>query len=95
MKRLPDVLFKKFCFIFHRGFVEARLLALGNQDQQAHDLADAFEYLPGFLPEWEDANLAVIRATLQEYQGKYQSAFDYVSILDMDDQTFTELLPKW
>lgn len=92
---LPDILFRKLCYIFHRGFVEARLLALNKLDQQAHDLADAFEFLPGFLPDWREANLDLIRSTLQTYQKKYASSFDYVGVLDMNNDAFIRILSNW
>ena len=55
MKKMPDVLFNKLCYILHRGFVEARLLATHRRGQ-ARDLADAFEIIPGYLPNWNAAS---------------------------------------
>ena len=96
MNSIPEALFKKLCFIFHRGFVEARLLALQDKAQQAQDLADAFEIMPGYLPEWNNESLDRIRAHLHEYQDKYgRLSFDYLSILDMDNQEFADIHSKW
>ena len=96
MQPIPEILFRKICYIFHRGFVESRQLANARRDEQAHDLADAFEPMPGFLPEWSDENLALIRSHLESYQNKYgPSAFDYIAILDMDNDKFGEVLSRW
>jgi hypothetical protein len=96
MKRLPDVLLRKMCYIFHRGFVEARLLALQKKDEQAHDLADAFEVVPGCLPDWNEESLALVRSYLEPYEKKYGPlAFDYLSILDMDDASFMEMFGNY
>jgi hypothetical protein len=95
MKPMPDVLFRKLCYILHRGFVEARLLAT-HRPQQAHDLADAFEVIPGHIPDWNDESLALIRSYLQTYQSKYgPSPFDYLSVLDMDDAEFMAVLSRF
>lgn len=95
MKPIPPVLFKKLCFILHRGFVETRLLATHRPDQ-AHDLADAFEIIPGYLPNWGADSLDLIRSHLHEYQDRYgPSPFDYLSILDMDDEAFSTTYAKW
>ncbi len=69
MKPIPEVLFKKLCYILHRGFVEARLLAT-HKPEQARDLADAFESTPAYLPNWNAERLALIRSHLSEYQDK-------------------------
>jgi len=96
MRPVPEVLFRKLCYIFHRGFVEARLLALGKNDSQAADLADAFEILPGFLADWDEGNLGEIRSCLKTYQHKYERlSFDYLAILDMDNAQFMEFHSKW
>ncbi len=92
MKKMPDVLFNKLCYILHRGFVEARLLAT-HRPEQARDLADAFEIIPGYLPNWNAASLDLIRSHLHDYQDKYgPSPFDYLAALDMDDAEFMATL---
>ena len=96
MNPLPDVLLKKMCYIFHRGFVESRLLVMQQKDVQAHDLADAFEIIPGYLPNWDSESLDLIREHLESYQSKYgPSPFDYLAVLDMDDKCFMETHTKW
>ena len=92
MMALPDVMLRKMCYLFHRGFVEARLLALQKKHEQGSDLADAFEIVPECLLDWNEASVALIRSYLEPYENKYgPSAFDYISILDMDDASFMEL----
>jgi hypothetical protein len=95
MKPIPEILFKKLCYILHRGFVEARLLAT-HRPQQASDLADAFEIIPGYLPSWHEASLGMIRSHLHEYQDKYgPSPFDYLAILDMAEEEFMATLSRY
>jgi hypothetical protein len=96
MKPVPDVLFRKICYILHRGFVESRLLALQAKHQQVFDLADALEPIPGFIPDWDEECLDVIRSSLRTYQNKYPpSAFDYLNVLDMDEQEFMGVLSQY
>jgi hypothetical protein len=96
MNPASDVLVRKLCYILHRGFVESRRLAQQAQDQQLFDLADAFEQIPGFVPDWNDQCLDQVRSNLRIYQGKYgPKAFDYLGILDMDDQAFMDVLSRW
>jgi hypothetical protein len=96
MNPVPGVLFRKLCYVLHRGFLESRKLARQGQDQQLFDLADAFEQIPGFFPDWSEECLHLVRSNLQTYQGKYAGkAFDYVGILDMDDRAFMDVLSRW
>ncbi len=96
MQRIPDPLFRKLCFIFHRGFMESRNLARLKNDEQALDLADAFEVMPGYLPDWNGESLALIRSHLECYQNKYGGeTFDYLSVLDMADEAFMATLSKY
>jgi hypothetical protein len=88
MNAIPDVLFNKLCYILHRGFVEARNLAT-HRPRQTHDLADAFETIPSYLQNWNGESLNLIRSTLRDYQEKYgPSPYDYLAILDMNDEEF-------
>jgi hypothetical protein len=90
------VRFRKLCFLLHWGFVESRKLAQRSRTEQHYDLADAFEQIPGFLPEWNEENLDLIRSNLRTYQEKYGSlAFDYLAILEMNDDQFMEVLSSW
>jgi hypothetical protein len=96
MQPIPDILFRKLCHILHYGFVEARKLARLTDDKQANDLADTFEVMPTYLPGWDAEKLEGIRAGLKEYQEKYgASPFDYLAILDMDDDAFMEMYGKY
>jgi hypothetical protein len=70
-------------YILHRGFVEARLLASADRNEQLFDLADAMEPLPGLVNEWSDEHMELIRFNLRNYQEKYGSrAFDYLALLN-------------
>jgi hypothetical protein len=85
-------MFQKLCFVLQRGFLEVRSLALANSREQLFDLADTLEELPGLLPEWSDEHLPLLRRLLERYEKKYQGrASEYLSILDMDDETFRNL----
>jgi hypothetical protein len=73
----------KILFILHRGFVEARLLALAEKCEQLFDLADAMEVLPELLLQPQDENVERVREILTRYQEKYSNqCFDYLSYLE-------------
>jgi hypothetical protein len=96
MKSIPEPLFRKLCYILHRGFVEMRELARVGNHEQAHDLADAFEVIPGYLPDWNDESLELIRSHLEAYQNKYGAeTFDYLAVLDMADEEFIATMSKY
>lgn len=87
-----ELLFKKLYYILHRSLVDARNAALAKDHAKVYDLADAFEILPGFMAQWEDGHLDLIRDILARYQAKYgAAAFDYLSILDMDEGHFLDV----
>ena len=96
MQPIPETLFRKLCFIFHRGFMESRKLARLKNDEQALDLADTFEVMPGYLPDWDEERVGLIRSHLETYQNKYaHETFDYLAVLDMDDEEFMASLSKY
>ncbi|MBI3822232.1 MAG: hypothetical protein HY289_06075 [Planctomycetes bacterium] len=96
MKSIPEPLFRKLCFIFHRGFMESRKLARLKNDEQALDLADTFEVMPGYLPDWDEERLELIRSHLGTYQSKYApETFDYLGVLDMNDEEFMATLSRY
>lgn len=89
MKALDDVLFHKLCVILKRSWCEARNGAMRLDRQQIQDLADTMEILPSLLAEWHDDSLTIVRQALAVYQNKYAgSAYDYLSILDMEETAF-------
>ena len=89
---IPPALLQRLLLILQRGFVEARNLALGEACHQLRDLADTFEILPTLMDDWEHAHLERIRRILRDYQEKYPgTAYDYLSILDMSDASFSEV----
>jgi hypothetical protein len=74
---------KRLQFILHRGFTEARNLALARNHEQIFELADAMEILPRYLDECGDDDLEMIRFVLKNYLSKYpQCAYGYLEILD-------------
>ena len=85
----PPVLIQKLHVILQRSLVEARNLALSRNCQQLYDLADTFEMVPAKLTRWQDADFELIQRSIGHYQSKYpETAYDYLSILDMEDQEF-------
>jgi hypothetical protein len=85
MKPCPPELVRRLLYIIHRGFVEARLLALGERHQQLFDLADALENFSSYVDHWEDDHLDMIRFNLKTYQDKYPGvSFDYLANLERD-----------
>jgi hypothetical protein len=91
-----NVLFRKLCYLLHRGLVESRKLSQQGKSEQVFDLADAFEQVPGLITDWQEEHLGLIRSNLRTYQGKYGPlAFDYLGILEMDDEHFMEVFARW
>jgi hypothetical protein len=45
MQSIPEPLFRKLCYIFHRGFMEYRKLARLKGGEQALDLTVIFEVM--------------------------------------------------
>jgi hypothetical protein len=86
---MNPILRRKLYLILQRSFVESRKLALAGACQQAYDLADTFEVLPGLLENWQESDLDYVRGALAHYQAKYaQTASDYISIFDMTEADF-------
>jgi hypothetical protein len=96
MNSMPEVMCRKLLYLLHRGFLESRQLAQRNRQQQLYDLADALEPLPGFLAEWREEYLGLIRSNLEAYQHKYPgAAWDYLVLLDMEDDAFLQVFSRW
>ncbi len=96
MKTMSEVLLKKIYYLLHRSLVESRNLALRQRHEQIHDLADTFEIIPSFLLNWDDESLDRIREIIESYQSKYKpEAYDYLSVLNMDDEEFEEVFEVW
>jgi hypothetical protein len=96
MPTTHDRLIEKLHVLLKRAFVEARNLALAQRQQQLFDLADTFEALPSLIAKWSDEHLGRVRGLLANYQAKYPDrAYDYLSILDMDERAFQEVFRDW
>jgi hypothetical protein len=92
MSIVDDTVLYKLAIILQRSIVEMRNLALSGRCQQIHDLADTVEVLPCLLARWDSGQLELIREALAEYQSKYpQAAYDYLSILDMEEPVFRDV----
>ncbi len=90
------VLYRKLLYLLHRSLVDLRSLSLAQEHQQAADLADAFEIMPGLLADWEDSHCELLRQVLLSYQAKYgERAYDYLSVLELDDDRFLEVYGTW
>ncbi|GEM_PF-7086947 len=95
MNAMPTILQQKLLVILQRCFHEMRNLAPTATSQQVHDLADAVEILPSLMLRWEEGNLEITRAALGVYQSKYAGAYDYLSILNMDDAAFRSMFLEY
>ena len=84
MDNLDKNLLLRLLFILHRGWVEARLLAQGQQWQQLYDLSDTLELLPSAMSHWTPEELQTTRANLTAYESKYPNAFQYSRYLDLN-----------
>ena len=77
---------RRLLFIIHRAWVESRLLCMAGRVDQARDLADALELVPGAILRPRAEDLAVIRFSLGDYQARHAGrCFDYVAILDGEE----------
>jgi hypothetical protein len=82
---MDEELRRRLLFVVHRGLVEARLLSQARNHAQIFDLADALEPIPGYIANWEDSHLEVIRFNLTKYRNAYPStSFDYPRYLEVD-----------
>jgi hypothetical protein len=82
MIELQSDLARRMLYIFHLGFVEARMLAQAERCEQIVDLADALEPLPVYLDNWRDEFLELVEGNLRTYQDKYPGVcFDYLKYL--------------
>jgi hypothetical protein len=96
MNNPPGLLQEKLLLILHRALVESRNLALAKRCEQSYELADALEIVPSLMCRWEDAHLDSVRGILRAYQAKYpKSAYDYLSILDMEEGQFRTVYQRW
>jgi hypothetical protein len=92
MKREQEILLGKLCVILQRSLVETRNLALTDNCRQIQDLADAVEILPPMVAGWDQQDVETVRRVLSDYQSKYPgTAYDYLSILNMDEREFVEV----
>jgi hypothetical protein len=92
MNAVEETLLQKLTIILQRSLVEVRNLALNARCEQIYDLADAVEILPSLIVRADHAQLAIIRDALAAYQSKYrETAYDYLSILDMEETAFREV----
>ena len=83
MNQSPTDLTRRLLYILHRGWTQARNLALAGDQQQLADLADTLEILPGLIDRWQDDDLALVRSILQAYQEKYPGqGYDYLAQLE-------------
>ena len=82
MNEPPEDIRLRLLYILHRGLVEIRLLAGANRSQQAFDLADALELIPGMLKDWHDDDTKQVRSLLKTYHDKYPVGdFDFLARL--------------
>ena len=86
----PAELLERLLRILHRGFVEARNLALRDDHPQLADLADALESLPTEMTNWNDDALEAVRFNLQTYEEKYRGrSWEYSKLLEEQVEALT------
>jgi hypothetical protein len=92
----PAVLQRKVHYILHRALVQIRQLARSRDHDHIADLADTMEVVPSLLDQEEANGLAVLLEVLGQYQARHPgTAFDYLSILQMDDAAFQNVYRSW
>jgi hypothetical protein len=83
MNQIPPDFAKRLLFILHRGLTDIRNMALGAEQEQIADLADALEILPGMIDHWQDDRPDLVRFVLQNYEQKYPvRSYDYFAYLE-------------
>jgi hypothetical protein len=92
----PPELLDKLCFVIHRSCVEIRQFVGEGRHDQAVDLADAIEHVPGYLPSWKDEFLIIIIDSFQRYMKKYENiSFNYVDVLLSNSDAFHHNYGRW
>ena len=83
MKILPSDILQRLLFILHRGLSDLRYIARDGKTEQAYDLADTLENIPGYMVNWESSYFEQIKNQLERYQTKYKEvgSQDYVKYL--------------
>ena len=74
MKLPPDDIVQRVLYVLHLGLSDLRYLAKAGKTEQAYDLGDTLENIPGFLVQWEDGHLERIKMQFQNYRAKYGEA---------------------
>ena len=83
-KTPPHDVLHRVLFVLHRGLADVRYLARDGKSEQAYELADTLENIPGLLVNWKGHHLTQIKKQLQAYQTKYRqiSSCDYAKYLE-------------
>jgi len=83
MKAPPDHVLHNVLFVLHLGLSDLRYVAKAGRTEQAFELADTLENIPGLLDEWAEGHLDLIKKQLELYQAKYSSisSSDYAKYL--------------
>lgn len=81
---MSDSTKQRLLYILHRGWVEARLLAMKGDNKQAEELADMLEIVPSIIAFDKIEDLVLLRQSFQDYSAKFASRFDYSALLDSD-----------
>ena len=84
--KAPDDILHRLLLILHRGVSDIGYLAKDGKKEQAFDLADALENVPGFLANWEPQHFEQIKRQLEKYQSKYKevSWYPYTKYLEAE-----------
>jgi hypothetical protein len=83
MKTPNEQLLRSLLYVLHRGLSDVRYISRAGRTEQAFDLADALENVPGYIIDWTDDKLPLVVEQLRKYQEKYNemSWFDYTKYL--------------
>jgi hypothetical protein len=84
MKIAPPHIIHRTLFVLHVALSDLRYLAKAGKNQQAYELGDTLENIPGFLVDWEDGHLDKIKNQLEAYSAKYgkEGLCEYAKYLD-------------
>ncbi len=87
MKNPPQNILHRLLYVLHKGFSDVRYIAKAGKSEQAYELADTMENIPGFIADWQDDHLEKIVQQLHRYQDKYRevSWYDYAKYLETEE----------
>ena len=74
----------RLLFVLHRAWIESRLLSRQGNCEQAEELADLMEIVPGIIAYQKEEDLKILKEGLAAYVKRFESRFDYPAALELE-----------